>query len=83
MNVELQPQTIDLLDRASTVLKASTYDEVIVKAVSEILEQARQSSSDGKGRTVEDIIEGFRSLRGMLSGVTIEEIVAMKHEGLA
>lgn len=83
MQVELQPHTIDLLERASTMLKASNYDEVIVKAVSETLEQARHSSSEGNGRTAEEIIEGFRSLRGMLRGVTIEEIVAMKHEGLA
>ncbi len=83
MHVDLQPFTVDLLERASTILKASTYDEVIVKAVSESLDHAQHSSTNGSQRTAEEIIDGFRSLRGMLKGVTIEEIVAMKHEGLA
>ncbi len=82
MQIKLEPQTVELLQRASAMLNASSYDEVIMKAVSETLEHAAQETPRNGLKTGQELIDRFRRFRGTLQGVTVDEIVAMRHEGL-
>jgi hypothetical protein len=77
MQIDLELPTIELLDQAASILKARSYDEVIVKAVSNALRHERGPSADG-----EQLVERFRKYRGMLEGVSIPEIVEFRHQGL-
>jgi hypothetical protein len=77
MQIELEPPTVELLDQAASILKARSYDEVIVRAVSSTLQHEQGTAADG-----EQLVERFRKYRGMLGGVSIPEIVEFRHQGL-
>jgi hypothetical protein len=80
MQVQLDPHTVSLLQRASEMLNVATFDEVIVKAISQTLEQTTGNTGNGSA-TAQDLVHRFERFRGVLRG-TIEEVVDMRHEGL-
>lgn len=80
MEIQLQSETVELLQRASLMLNVHSYDEVIVRAVSDTLEQA-DTKSNGHSSS-ENLIDRFRRFRGTLQDVTVDDIAAMRHEGL-
>jgi len=82
MQIQLEAQTIELLQRATAMLNADSYDEVIMKAVSDTLEHAAQETQQNGLPTGQNLIDRFRRFRGALQGITVDEIVAMRHEGL-
>lgn len=79
MRIELEKQTIDLLDQAASVLNGSSYDEVIVEAVNEAMEAV--ACSKPSAAAAEYLIDRFRRCRGMLQGVSMKDITAARHEG--
>ena len=82
MQIQLEPQTVELLQRASAMLNVDSYDKVIVQAVSETLEHAaREAGSNGR-ESGKQVLDRFRRFRGTLQGATVDEIAAMRHEGL-
>jgi len=82
MQITLEPQTVELLQRASAVLNAGSYDEFIVRAVSDTLDNATRNATQQGTETSQELIDRFRRFRGALHGVTVDEVVAMRHEGL-
>ena len=81
MQIDLEKQTIDLLNQAAAVLNGSNYDEVIVEAVSGAIQAA--SCSKPSAVDAEHLIDRFRRCRGLLSGVSMKDVLAARHDGLA
>jgi hypothetical protein len=77
VQIELEQPTIELLERAASVMQVHSFDEVIVKAVSDTLQHRRL-----EGSSPEQIVERFRKYRGMLSGVSLADLVESRHKGL-
>lgn len=82
MQITLETQTIELLQRATVMLNVGSYDEIIMKSVSNTLEHASQEKQQNGLPTSQNLIERFRRFRGTLQGVTVDEVASMRHEGL-
>jgi hypothetical protein len=61
--------------------RAATADDVINKAL-DCFEQHNRPSAVPVESDAEAIIQRFRKYRGMLPGVTIDDIVSWRHQGL-
>jgi hypothetical protein len=81
MNINLTDSTVQRLQVWMANTRAATADDVINKAL-DCFEEHNGPSPAPVEADAEAIVNRFRKYRGMLSGVTIDDIVSWRRRGL-
>lgn len=81
MQIDLAQQTIQRVQALTDAAHGVTADDVINQAL-DCFEKTSPANGASQRQDPQSLVERFREFRGAIQGMTIEDIVAARHEGL-
>ncbi len=81
MEINLTDSTVERVQAFVACTRGATADDVINQAL-DCFEKQRRPSANVARQDAEAVVHRFRKYRGMLAGVTVNDVVAWRHKGL-